>query len=116
MTREIKFRVWDKAFKRMKVTGIGINNGVLDGDDVEIMQYTGLKDKNGKEIYEGDIVKGKGLDFYNPDVTRVVVEWLGCGSWYPFADNEDNMPYPYPEAEEVIGNIYENPELLEAVK
>jgi uncharacterized phage protein (TIGR01671 family) len=71
--REIKFRAWDKDSKRMRYAEdligpggwviqfhgvpleIGIH-GVFEPENVELMQYTGLEDKNGKEIYEGDIV------------------------------------------------------------
>ncbi len=103
--RELKFRVWDKSFHRMKITGIGYNRGVLDGDDVEIMQYTGLKDKHGKEIYEGDMltcrvfIKGK----------SVVVQFRN-GAWH----TGDKYSFLYPSRIwEVIGNIYENPELTQ---
>ena len=69
------------------------------------MQYTGLKDKNDKEIYEGDIVTVDGEIFY--------VEWRGMGDW--FIDPKKDAAFVFtPEIYdvEVIGNIYENPELL----
>ena len=124
--REIKFRAWDKLTKEIvnvkrldlfngKV-GLGWNeyDGVTwrDIKDLELMQYTGLKDKNGREIYEGDIVKGAGK---NP--TIYIVKWLDSYGGFAFIDKEKAIPaFEFLiNFCEVIGNIYENPELLKGV-
>ena len=71
-----------------------------------LMQYTGLKDKNGKEIYEGDVVKcSSGC----PHQVVWQHDFFGMPMWYLSGLNEG---YAWTETEEVIGNIYENPELL----
>ena len=78
-----------------------INLEVLD-----IMQFTGLKDKNGKEIYEGDLLKLDNL--------LMTIEWIP--EWSRFMGVVDEIRCPLEEASllkcEIIGNIYENPELL----
>lgn len=117
--REIRFRAWDKKHKKMAevytlgLTGIEHTTICTDGqlysgcgkDDIELMQFTGLKDKNGKEIYEGDIVRCgdyvEDADAWN-EWEREVTWDEENGSWLGI-DGERN---------EVIGNIYENPELL----
>jgi len=132
--REIKFRVWDKNRKRMyfweNIEAIH-NNGILvivaDNNDwmlvppnYELLQYTGLKDEQGKEIYEGDIIRYTyhigGLEFPNCIET---IKWdIEITGFLPLSDydvTEDDQSEccPIPETIEVIGNIYENPELLE---
>jgi uncharacterized phage protein (TIGR01671 family) len=126
--REIKFRAWDKIHKEIKEVAIiswisrfaalwNVRGNVritIDRDfgDIELMQYTGLKDKNGKEIYEGDIVYAKCCEKY------LEVYWndIGCGGWW-FTEKIDGDMYPVGKIDldwlEVKGNIYENPELLE---
>ncbi len=78
---------------------------LAEGQPVEIKQYTGLKDKNDKEIYEGDILKGWLLDY---DTSSSVVEWSDSG-WSPNIEGECEV---YWDDCEIIGNIYENPELV----
>lgn len=116
MSREIKFRIFNKHCQRMiydtKMAMLDMfeNSFVTEDEHRYLMQYTGLKDKNSKEIYEGDIITDKGI--------RGVIKWIPehCG----FLIHEE-MGYTFinagnaPETNyEIIGNIYENPELLEA--
>lgn len=78
---------------------------------IELLQFTGLKDLNGTEIYEGDIVKGQHpVDFEKRPFIGRVFYW--DGAWYHGFHN-DRPPKRMWEYVEVIGNIYENPELLE---
>ena len=120
---EIKFRGWDKKENRMReIVLIDLRNrqvlvetdeseecDLLDFCEVELMQFTGLRDKNGREIYEGDIVRGAGI---KPKV--YVVGWLDTYGGFAFLDDEKAIPaYEFlNDFCEVIGNIYENPELL----
>lgn len=91
------------------------NDGIISVEAESVGQFTGLKDKNDKEIYEGDIIK------YNEDAIRVVVFRNGafhCDvfDWEPKKDKPTFpiffLPITNNHTEEVIGNIYENPELL----
>jgi hypothetical protein len=105
MTREIKFRVWDKQNK-LWVAGWGIGQSGVQSDvgSKVFMQYTGLTDKNGKEIYEGDIVQFEALlDGEKKGKARVFFQ---DGSFIANGLMNNQIPL------EVIGNIYENPELL----
>jgi len=115
--REIKFRAWDKWEKKMLFSNtelfddmIGFRFGhfsidvdVLD--DVALMQFTGLKDKNGVEIYEGDIVKQFGGHIF-----KVVFD---KGSFLYSKENGCSWLVESVSSVEVIGNIYENPKLIE---
>ena len=129
--REIKFRAWSKAAKEI-IDGVGfhpficqVEEGYRQGEEGRLtisplfenyilMQYTGLKDKNGKEIYEGDIAETiyrdnlphKGIIYFQP--TRL--NWSVKHSGFT---NQDLFVYSRPDCSvEIVGNIYENPELL----
>jgi uncharacterized phage protein (TIGR01671 family) len=140
MKREIKFRAWDKKNSKM-INYIPVlllsENAIWTHDlnyfhntqqwiedegmiyDPILMQYTGLKDKNGKEIYEGDITNYGIIKWFNE------LCWDGSGSCHPgfyfknggiHQENDENYidmdwHIGFEDDIEIIGNIYENPEL-----
>ncbi len=105
MKRIIKFRAWEKPDPTVKFEGKmhydiqSVLDKWLDSDDYEIMQFTGLLDKSGKEIYEGDIVEWKHPNSYGKEE----VKWVNTGFYIPGVGTNYS---------EIIGNIYENSELL----
>lgn len=117
MKRIIKFRAWDEHTKEMfsyaKPNDFVAFSVALTDKECHIMQYTGLVDKNGKEIYEGDIIsKYKNKEYE----TRYVVEWYQkrCGFWLRVARFDEEPRFDLNDLREdlnVIGNIYENREL-----
>ena len=106
--RPIKFRAWDKKEKVMLIPP-AIDNPEREDDEWVLMQFTGLLDKNGKEIWEGDIVKAEPKEWV-PVVGTV--EYIGA--YYVVRAKTINHPIMngMKSIIEVIGNIYENPELL----
>jgi len=109
--REIKFRVWDKEEKKMlddsRATWIlHTRNHVPYSDRYVLVQYTGLKDKNGKEIYEGDIVESAWNNAIEEIKDIRSVDWLLSDGFLAGQENDGCLM-----GARVIGNIYENPEL-----
>ena len=124
MSREIKFRAWDRATNSFADDWkLYLNGGVSICDTwataaVDLMQYTGLKDKDGVEIYCGDIVKvvatENDLNQRGATDGLIVQEFMG-NMCFCFLNGETGTPiYPAFISHEktVIGNIYENPEML----
>ena len=157
--REIKFRAWDKQDKRMiideqdfiplKVTSKGVLKlsphhvenlwSFVDGDRIDIMQFTGIQDKKGNGIYEGDIVLLDIMDVQNNESLTISAEdrnemykrdlkiisyqqgsfgfypvypelnYVDDVKWCPFLDENGELWTQYMK---IVGNIYENPELL----
>ena len=113
--REIKFRAWDKQYNRWAVSAPTIVERFHKSlPSCELMQYTGLKDKNGKEIYEGDIVA---IENYNSFLKKWLphnteVKWFGAGFRAMEGSISNDLTF-LPNHNEVIGNIYENKDLLE---
>lgn len=121
-----KFRAWDKTTSKLHVVnGIYCDNKKIHYiddkrvrfvgfDNVIIMQSTGLKDKNGKEIFEGDIVKmSKDVSV---DTTYYEVVRRRCGAYSLESKQHACDLLIRHTICEIIGNIYENPELLEEEK
>ena len=124
-----KFRAWDGKLMHdvgelvwlaggLKFYGPGVGQGIVEARanydwkvDSILMQYTGLNDKNGKEIYEGDVVKWKGYEAVNGKQVRPVRIWEITHGYYRLFQVEniirDNGSL------EIIGNVHENPELSE---
>lgn len=118
--RKVEFRAWEKNLKEMiEVDDIDFKVGVINSsgiwrffDEIELMQYTGLKDRNGKKIFEGDFLSREGFWSVRVewDNTAFMVRDLDiirynnlCFNWY--LKSFDCSEW------EVIGNIFENPEL-----
>ena len=142
--REFKFRAWEKHFKKMSkpFTLSDIYTDVIDGVKhvwipfskdsstnikvCQILQYTGLKDKNGKEIYEGDIVRKEFGEMRLAVVGSVI--WGGYSDGEYVSNIECWLVSELPLSDlgglygvashtnEVLGNIYQNPELLDPKK
>ena len=121
--REIKFRAWlkgrmvyitpdddyfidgDGRLVKIEQNENGCKYQGFEDRECNLMQYTGLKDKNGKEIFEGDVI----VTSAKPGSKKYVVEYSEHGEWcigiFLLSSSYDTC--------EVIGNMYENPELLE---
>lgn len=136
MEREIKFRAWDvKRNKMIHFSNPQICSeynqlaftveeeeekeylGCLPDNKIEIMQFTGLKDRNGKEIFEGDILKDN-MKFENSDEhPLVLVEWRDNDVAFIFKGINGGcyiIPTGYVQDFEIIGNKFQNPELLQS--
>ena len=130
MNRQLEFRAWDKVDKKIrKVDCINFFDEYvnldenLDGHcisrnirDINLMQFTGLLDKNEKKIYEGDIVEYT-TDYYDDLKThKICVEWdddiendsFGCPLTMGYVIRGYDL--------KILGNVYENPELLNGEK
>lgn len=110
MNREIKFRAWDKLNNNMNDWEVmsaiepfetNYSFSTFRNENLIFMQFTGLLDKNGVEIYEGDIVRGRDGDIYSVVFENAAFRTNGI------------VPHPkYFSDDEVIGNVWENGELL----
>lgn len=137
MPREIKFRAWNAEEKIMgppftigQFCGAYPMSDNIDTEGIEYMQYTGLKDKNGKEIYEGDVcyhhytyepgnsrdefegpgcLWETGTAYVKSNRWSFYFEEIKCGKWRFNGPEGQSWDEP---ALEIIGNIYENPELI----
>jgi uncharacterized phage protein (TIGR01671 family) len=118
---ELKFRAWEKSLKEMiPVHSIDFQTKMINArgawrwlHEVELMQYIGLHDKNGKDGYEGDVIRepdsgSMGVIVYCDG--QFTIDWKLNKGFY-----NNILKYHLPNSE-IIGNIYENPELLKEAK
>lgn len=124
MERPIKFRAWDKENQKMWDDAFAVNEGgdviivsqksifhnpdYIITDRLILMQYTGLKDKHGTEIYEGDIVRGRNDMFDFGEDVLFEIGWLPEEKGYGMHWNPDEV--------EVVGNLFGSPDLMEGGK
>jgi uncharacterized phage protein (TIGR01671 family) len=124
MNRPIKFRVWDKRENKGMYTQNMLYDAQLhhfwqdfvDYPGYELMQYTGLTDKNGKEIYEGDILKNPydvsnkiiGQVLYESDHGGYIFQWKRRGQDYKITNLNCDVAFE----SVIVGNIFEHSELL----
>ena len=114
MNREIKFKVWDGVDYMSNPFTLHdiISKNIWFTKDAVILQYIDIKDKNGVEIYEGDIIRtkmflgGEEEHYENISIGKVVFD---CGA---FQSSADDLNVDYYNEIEVIGNIFESPDLL----
>lgn len=121
MNRIIKFRVWDKKTNQWVETYSSTHNSCVNINEIFsqkefiFQQFTGLKDDKNKDIYEGDILRVESYDGWfdkEPNYYNLLVEYRISPS-----GESDLSGFLYiPKFREVIGNIYENPELLRSAK
>lgn len=114
MNREIKFRAWDALYDKMLYSNKGNLSSFFHAveqrpkDQAPVMQSTGLYDKNGREIYEGDIIRRYGvrelliIEWRQHGAFRAVSKDHSAGDWY----------FDNPAENDIMGTIFENPELL----
>src|SRR5947209_10872794 len=125
--RELKFRAWQKHHKEMfEVAAISFVSAVSTGfvvkkassglnvetwalDEVELMQFTGIKDKAGKAVYEGDIVQCDAIGIQG------FVTWVETGPGFYILNVEKTAAYVLHDDWEVVGNVWENSELVRLV-
>lgn len=125
MIRQLKFRAWDKLEKRFIYPDKGyqghyfldlngrfhnLQNG-SGGDEYVVQQWTGSKDKNGKEIYEGDIIRGKFRDTDYNHLKTINAEVIWIERYASFNIGIEEWRYSG-EPVTIIGNVFENSELL----
>jgi len=117
MSREIKFRAWD-GFNIIDSRDFWISadghcaifneDGNIEYNYWTLIQFTGLEDRNGKDIYEGDIVSGVLYKDYSEHIGKVLYDFNG----YRILTNEKSLQLDLTEKLTVIGNIYEHGHLL----
>ncbi|KKM89080.1 hypothetical protein LCGC14_1252180 [marine sediment metagenome] len=114
--RESKFRAWSRKHQKMwhEIQTTAYFHAFIEDEDIEVLQYTGLKDKNGVEIYEGDI-----LGYVSEDEGKSYRERVGWDKEQLCWGLTNSESYTVTLAEmgdgvgEVVGNIYESPHLLD---
>jgi hypothetical protein len=126
--REFKFRAWEKNLGEIipihsinfETKMVNIESAWRLFDEVELMQYTGLRDMNGKDVYEGDIVKASSQGSWGTFEVKwrqeASPQWILYPAWQSekfWSLHGTKLPNgDYVDMIEIIGNIYENPELI----